>query len=161
MTTSPLETISETWGREFIYIYKYWDLDNVSFIGHTLPDVFLSCRGVTTHSFHFIIGLQKSRSGLFNTLSTFYLYLYCVWHIVKHCWTREEACCLHYMGYSLQLAARYHLYASYRPTLDSTHHILCHPRYEALAGTRNSSVGPLGYFRVTMCQTSIYIYIHL
>ena len=45
------------------------------------------------------------------------------------------------MGYSFRLAARVLLYApSYRQ--DSTYHDLCYTSRGALAGTRNSSMGP-------------------
>ena len=46
-----------------------------------------------------------------------------------------------HMGYSFRLTARVLLYApSHRQ--DSTHHGLCHTSRGALAGTRNSSMGP-------------------
>ena len=46
-----------------------------------------------------------------------------------------------YMDYSFQLAARVPLYAPSH--MDSTYHSLCYTNHGALAGTRNSSVGPL------------------
>ena len=53
---------------------------------------------------------------------------------------RQETHCRH-MGYSFRLAARVLLYAlSYRQ--DSTYHGLCCTSHGALAGTRNSSMGP-------------------
>ena len=53
---------------------------------------------------------------------------------------REETRC-HHMGYSLRLTARVHLYApSHRQ--DNTYHGLCYTSRGALAGTRNSSMGP-------------------
>ena len=53
---------------------------------------------------------------------------------------REETCCRH-MGYSFRLTARVLLYApSHRQ--DSTYHGLCYTSRGALAGTRNSSMGP-------------------
>ena len=53
---------------------------------------------------------------------------------------REETHC-HPMGYSFRLAARVLLYApSHRQ--DSTYHGLCYSSRGALAGTRNSSMGP-------------------
>ena len=53
---------------------------------------------------------------------------------------REETRCRH-MGYSFWLAARVLLYApSHRQ--DSTYHDLCYTSRRALAGTRNSSMGP-------------------
>ena len=53
---------------------------------------------------------------------------------------REEARC-HLMCYSFRLAARVLLYApSHRQ--DNTYHILCYTSREALAGTKNSLMGP-------------------
>ena len=54
-------------------------------------------------------------------------------------WWEETRC--HHMGYSFRLAARVLLYApSHRQ--DRTYHSLCFTSCGALAGTRNSSVGP-------------------
>ena len=53
---------------------------------------------------------------------------------------REETCCCH-MGYSFWLTARVLLYApSHRE--DTTYHSLCYTSRGALAGARNSSMGP-------------------
>ena len=54
---------------------------------------------------------------------------------------REETRCRHYMGYSFRLAARVILYASSHRQ-DNTYHGLCYTSRGALAGTRNSSMGP-------------------
>ena len=53
---------------------------------------------------------------------------------------RKETCCRH-IGYSYRLTARVLLYA---PSLrqDNTYHCLCYTSRGALAGTRNSSMGP-------------------
>ena len=79
---------------------------------------------------------------LFNyTLNTFYLRLYGVRHImVKDHSAREESRCRH-IGYSFQLAARVLLYTSSH-IQDNTYHSLCYTSRGALAGTRNSSMGP-------------------
>ena len=78
---------------------------------------------LTTHSTHFIYGYMASDIWLRTILTA-----------------RKETCC-HHMGYSFQLVARVLLYApSHRQ--DSTYHSLCYPSRGALAGTRNSSVGP-------------------
>ena len=53
---------------------------------------------------------------------------------------RKETCCRH-MGYSFRSTARVLLYASFHRQ-DSTYHGLCYTSREALAGTRNSSMGP-------------------
>ena len=53
---------------------------------------------------------------------------------------RKETCC-HHIGYSYWLTARVLLYApSHRQ--DNTYHGLCYTSRGALAGTRNSSMGP-------------------
>ena len=53
---------------------------------------------------------------------------------------REETCC-HHMGYSFRVTARVLLYAPSH-IQDSTYHGLCYTSHGALAGTRNSSMGP-------------------
>ena len=53
---------------------------------------------------------------------------------------REETRCRH-IGYSFRLAARVLLYASSHRQ-DNTYHSLCDTSRQALAGTRNSSMGP-------------------
>ena len=76
------------------------------------------------HSTHFIYGYMASDIWLRTT------------QIV-----RKETRCRH-MGYSFRLAARVLLYAiSHRQ--DDTYHGLCYTSHGALAGTRNSSMGPL------------------
>ena len=80
---------------------------------------------------------------LFNdTLNTFYLQLYGVGHMVKdHSDSEREETHSRHMGYSFRLTARVLLYApSHRQ--DSTYHSLCYSSRGALAGTRNSSMGP-------------------
>ena len=71
---------------------------------------------------------RKEGNVLFNdALNTFYLWLYGFRHMVK--------------DYFLRLAARVLLYApSHRQ--DNTYHGLCYTSHGALAGTRNSSMGP-------------------
>ena len=75
---------------------------------------------------------------LFNdALNTFYLRLYGVRHMVKDHSDSEKG----NMGYAFRLAARVLLYApSHRQ--DNTYHGLCYTSRGALAGTRNSSMGP-------------------
>ena len=78
---------------------------------------------LTTHSIHFIYGYMASDIWLRTILIA-----------------RKETCCCH-MGYSYRLTARVLLYApSHRQ--DNTYHILCYTSRGALAGTRNSSMGP-------------------
>ena len=76
-----------------------------------------------THSTHFIYGYMASDIWLRTILIV-----------------RKETCCRH-IGYSYQLTARVLLYApSHRQ--DNTYHSLCYTSLGALAGTRNSSMGP-------------------
>ena len=76
-----------------------------------------------THSTHFIYGYMESDIWLRTILIV-----------------REETRCCH-IDYPFRLAARFFLYApSHRQ--DSTYHGLCYTSHGALAGTRNSSMGP-------------------
>ena len=78
---------------------------------------------LTTHSTHFIYGYMASDIWLRTILIV-----------------RKETRCRH-IGYSYRLTARVLLYApSHRQ--DNTYHSLCYTSRGALAGTRNSSVGP-------------------
>ena len=78
---------------------------------------------LTTHSTHFIYGYMASDIWLRTILIA-----------------REETRC-HHIGYSYRLTARFLLYApSHRQ--NSTYHCLCYTSRGALAGTRNSSMGP-------------------
>ena len=78
---------------------------------------------LTTHSTHFIYGYMASDIWLRTILIV-----------------RKETRCRH-IGYSFRLTARVLLYApSHRQ--DSTYHGFCYTNRGALAGTRNSSMGP-------------------
>ena len=78
---------------------------------------------LTMHSTHFIYGYMASDIWLRTILIV-----------------RKETRCRH-TGYSFRLTARVLLYApSHRQ--DSTYHSLCYTSCGALAGTRNSSMGP-------------------
>ena len=85
---------------------------------------------------------ERERNVLFNdALNTFYLRLYGVRHMVKDHSDSEKGNpqppqMLHY-----RLTARVLLYASSNRQ-DSTYHGLCYTSRGALAGTRNSSMGP-------------------
>ena len=78
---------------------------------------------LTTHSTHFIYGYMASD----------------IWWRTTQI-AREETRCRH-IGYSFRLAARVLLYASSHRQ-GSTYHGLCYTSRGALAGTRNSSMGP-------------------
>ena len=79
---------------------------------------------LTMHSTHFIYGYMASDIWLRTILIV-----------------RKETRCRH-IGYSYRLTARVLLYApSHRQ--DNTYHGLCYTSRGALAGTRNSSMGPL------------------
>ena len=78
---------------------------------------------LTTHSTHFIYSYMASDIWLRTILIV-----------------RKETRCRH-IGYSYRLTARVLLYApSHRQ--DNTYHGLCYTSRGALAGTRNSSMGP-------------------
>ena len=78
---------------------------------------------LTTHSTHFIYGYMASHIWLRTILIV-----------------RKETRCRN-IGYSYRLTARVLLYApSHRQ--DNTYHGLCYTSRGALAGTRNSSMGP-------------------
>ena len=78
---------------------------------------------LTMHSTHFIYSYMASDIWLRTILKV-----------------RKETCC-HHIGYSYRLTARVLLYApSHRQ--DNTYHSLCYTSRGALAGTRNSSMGP-------------------
>ena len=78
---------------------------------------------LTTHSTHFIYGYMASDIWLRTIMIV-----------------RKETPCRH-IGYSYRLTARVILYApSHRQ--DNTYHGLCYTSRGALAGTRNSSMGP-------------------
>ena len=78
---------------------------------------------LTTHSTHFIYGYMASNIWLRTILIM-----------------RKETRCRH-IGYSFRLTARVLLYApSHRQ--NCTYHGLCYTSRGALAGTRNSSMGP-------------------
>ena len=77
---------------------------------------------LTMHSTHFIYGYMASDTWL-RTIQI----------------AREETRC-HHIGYSYQLTARVLYAPSHRQ--DNTYHGLCYTCCGALAGTRNSSMGP-------------------
>ena len=85
---------------------------------------------------------EGERNVLFNdALNTFYLRLYDITHMVKDHSDSEKGNPLPHIGYSFRLAARVLLHApSHRQ--DNTYHGLCYTSRGALAGTRNSSMGP-------------------
>ena len=78
---------------------------------------------LTTHSTHFIYDYMASDIWLRTILIV-----------------RKETRCRH-IGYSYRLTARVLLYAPSN-TQDNTYHSLCYTSRGALAGTRNSSMGP-------------------
>ena len=78
---------------------------------------------LTTHSTHFIYSYMASDIWLRTILIV-----------------RKATCCRH-IGYSYRLTARFFLYAPSNRQ-DNTYHGLCYTSRGALAGTRNSSMGP-------------------
>ena len=87
---------------------------------------------------------MKEGNILFNNaLNTFYVRLYGIRHMVKDHSDSERANPLppHGLLFSIKLTARVILYApSHRQ--DNIYHGLCYTSYGALAGTKNSSMGP-------------------
>ena len=109
----------------------------------------------------FLVGIGRDviRRGmpsnvLFNdALNTFYLRLYGVRHMVKDHSDSEKGNPLPHIGYSYRLAARVLLYApSHRQ--DNIYHSLCYTSRGALAGTRNSSMGPTTHRTMSERSTS-------
>ena len=87
-------------------------------------------------------GRLKIEEGRKEMLSTHFIYGYMasdIWQRTIQI-AREETHC-HHMGCSYRLAARALLYASSHRQ-DNTYHGLCYTSRGALAGTRNSSMGP-------------------
>ena len=90
--------------------------------------------------------LKEGRKEMFYLMMQLNIFvniqLYAVGHMVKDHSDSERGNQLHhYMGYSFRLAARVPLYApSHRQ--NSTYHGLCYTSHGALAGMRNSSMGP-------------------
>ena len=90
----------------------------------------------------YIIHVERERNVLFNDALNTFIYGY----MASNIWlrtiliVRKETRCRH-IGYSYRLTARVLLYApSHRQ--DNTYHGLCYTSRGALAGTRNSSMGP-------------------
>ena len=81
------------------------------------------CFYLTTHSTHFIYGYMASDMWLRTILIV-----------------REETRCRH-IGYCFRITARVLLYAPSQRQ-DSTYHSLCYTSRGALAGMKNSSMGP-------------------
>ena len=101
-------------------------------------------RDIMTYFVKWEVKLEGSRNiqRVTQTHSTHFIYSY----MASDIWLRtilivwKETRC-HHIGYSFQLAARVLLYApSHRQ--NSTYHGLCYTNRGALAGTRNSSLGP-------------------
>ena len=85
---------------------------------------------------------KRERNVLFNdALNTFYLRLYGVRHMVKNHSDSEKDNPLPPHSYSYRLTARVILHAPSH-IQDNTYHGLCYTSRGALAGTRNSSMGP-------------------
>ena len=98
--------------------------------------------------------MWKEGNVLFdNTLNTFYLWLYGIGHMEKdHSDSERENMLLPIHGLLFSLAARSLLYAPFH-IQDSTYHDLCYTSHEALAGMKNSSMGPPRWINMTTHQT--------
>ena len=88
-----------------------------------------------------IVDGRKEMFYLMTHSIHFYLRLYGVWHMVKDYSDSGEETSCHHISYSFWLASKVLLYTpSHRQ--DSIYHSLCYTCRGALAGMRNSSMGP-------------------
>ena len=86
--------------------------------------------------------LRKEGNVLFNdALNTFYLWLYGIKHMVKDHSDSERENPLPPHGLLSPISSKVFLYASSHRH-DNTYHSLCYTSCGALAGMRNSSMGP-------------------
>ena len=86
-----------------------------------------------------LYGIERKENVLFNdSLNTFYLQLYGVRHMIKNHSDRERG---NLLSPHRLLAAGVLLYAPCHRQ-DNTYHSLCYTSRGALAGTKNSSMGP-------------------
>ena len=95
-----------------------------------------------TKSFSFFLSWKKMKEGnvLFNDALNTFIYGYMASDVLWRTTQWTETCCRH-MDYFFRSAARVLLYApSHRQ--DNTYHCLCYTSRGALAGPRNSSMGP-------------------
>ena len=119
---------SEIWLRTILIVRKEIRCRHVGYSFRLAARVLLYASEremfyLTTHSTHFIYCYMASNIWLRTILIV-----------------RKEIRCRH-VGYSFRLAARVLLYASSHRQ-DSTYHGLCYTSRGALAGMRNSSMGP-------------------
>ena len=111
----------KTWSPQTALCWLWeWSIRNKLLLGRERErEIFY----LMMHSTHFIYGYMASDIWLRTILIV-----------------RKETRC-HHIGYSYRLTARVLLYApSHRQ--DNTYHSLCYTNRGALAGTRNSSMGP-------------------
>ena len=88
------------------------------------------------------VGIGRKEMFYLTTHSTHFIYIYMasdIWLRTILIVRKETRCC--HIGYSFRLTARVLLYAPSH-TQDNTYHSLCYTSRGALAGTRNSSMGP-------------------
>ena len=89
-----------------------------------------------------VVLLIKEGRVLFNdALNTFYLWLYGVGHIVKNHSDSERGNPLPPLRLFFLNSSKGSFYM-HHPRQDSTYHGICYTSRGALAGTRNSSMGP-------------------
>ena len=133
---------SNTWQKYFIlfsFVYSCTYLHYKCF----MMDIFI-IHVVIVFGFLLISTFGSSRKEMFYLTmhSTHFIYGYMVsdiWQSTSQI-VREETH-FHHMGYSFRLRARVLLYAPYHRQ-DCTYHSLCYASCGALAGMRNSSMGP-------------------
>ena len=135
---SPKHLVFNPYLKLFLWILifgRYRQYCDANKLGESSTECFCFyfCFYLTTHSTHFIYGYMASDIWLRTILIV-----------------RKETRCRH-IGYSYRLTARVLLYApSHRQ--DNTYHGLCYTSRGALAGARNSSMGPL--YRVSQSSIS-------
>ena len=97
---------------------------------------------ITVCNIIILVVYNKEGNVLLNDApNTFYVWLFGVGHMAKDHWDSERGNRCRHMGYSFRLAERDHRYApSHRQ--DTIYPYLCYTSCGALAGIRNSSMGP-------------------
>ena len=111
---------------------------HVQYIPYSVLAKVLQSRYTSSQYIH--NGKERKGNVLFDlALNTFYLRLYGVGHMVNDLSDSETRC--RHIGYSFRITARVLLYAPSHKQ-DSTYLGLCYTSRGALAGTRNSSMGP-------------------
>ena len=119
-----IHTLIHTYTHIHTYIHTYIQRPTIYLGSSKIISYVYIYIYITTHSTHFIYGYMASDIWLRTILIV-----------------RKETRCRH-IGYSYRLTARVLLYAPSNRHYN-TYHVLCYTSGGALAGTRNSSMGPI------------------